>query len=78
MTWCASELLSASALQQRAIAVQTQIKVTLLEITPDFRWDRQCPCSGNRVIEPAQAVDEVILPLQADSHLQGTVVLPKG
>ena len=61
-----------------AIAVQRLIKITLLEIAPDLRGDRLGSCSGNRVIESAQAVDEVILPLQTNPHLQGTVVIPQG
>ena len=66
------------ALNQRLVATQAPVQLPLLVVPPDLRRDRLSSCPRHWVIPSSQAVDEVILPLQTNPNLQGTVVIPQG
>ena len=51
-------------LDQRLVAMEARIQTSLLEVAPDLRRNRKSLGSRNRVIEPPEAVDEMVLPLK--------------
>jgi len=44
--------------------MEARIQTSLLEVAPDLRGNRKSLGSRNRIIEPPEAVDEMVLPLK--------------
>jgi len=54
---------------------QGGVQHPLLIVTPDLGTDGGCPCTGNGVVPPADAVDGVVTPIQSQPDLHHAVIV---